>query len=123
MIDNDGIKRREEIFKEIRSLSNDLKFNESEIQQARDILMSKQQEQTDKRYKLEQLKRMVDVMIIHDCCPIEAKLKYRDEFIYDNNGAETDMGITTTPVGGSYQSNNKKISFSTKYGINQTLNL
>lgn len=96
MIDKDGRERREEVFKEIRSLNNEIAFAVKELEELKSNLSKKQNELADRRNKSNQLERMVRTMIIHDCCPVEAKLKYRDEFIFNNGNtdASTDMRNT-----------------------------
>jgi len=72
MKDQEAINRREKVFDELQNSRIEFSKIEEESQNIRSKLY-------DKQFEMDQLKRLVDTMLRHDCCPLEAKLKYSEE--------------------------------------------
>jgi len=79
MKDQEALERREQVFEELRQAVADYEKMEQETISIYNRFQEMQAERDKKRNQAMKLKRLVDSMILHDCCPVEAKLKYPEE--------------------------------------------
>lgn len=96
MNDQDSISRREKVFEDYRSLS-------AELDQITDIINKKYNEVEsllDKKNKIDSelsyTYKLIETMIMNDCCPVEAKLKYPENLEPNTNERAI---MNTTQVG------------------------
>ncbi|MBX9702316.1 MAG: hypothetical protein K2X74_22960, partial [Acetobacteraceae bacterium] len=69
MNDIEAMKRREVVFDQLRVAKSELAATSEKAMEIRRELSSKQD-------TVEVLTKLVNTMLSHDCCPLEAKLKY-----------------------------------------------
>lgn len=95
MIDQEATARREAIFDRYRELTIKQHKIYEELSIIREELDNKSLESSNLDESLNELTRLINVMLLKDCCPIEAKLRY-PELI---NPPETEKYDRYQPVG------------------------
>lgn len=106
MIDEDAIKRRERIFDQLRESESEYVKLNTECDEISHQLSDLRKQTRTKRDDIEKLIRLIKIMILHDCCPVEAQLKYSDELENDRDINEDSQKATKnySPLQGSMQS-------------------
>lgn len=114
MIDISLIKEREKVFDDFRQINQEMLKVKNELQKIRSNLTDTQNIYNDLNKKQNYLKGLINIMIMHDCDPVEAKLKYEDEIIASQPYADQPEGLGLTDA---YPSNyDHKITMKTRYG-------
>ena len=87
MKDKQLINEREVVFDQFRKSTKELHTIKNKYSE---ILA----EMSSRRNEVEGLKKLIDIMLEHDCCPVEAKLKYGEQ-LQERRHAEADTAIDT----------------------------
>lgn len=102
MKDNEAIKRREKVFEQLRQASTLREKLDAKVHDAQQRMYSVRQELADCDNQINQLSRLIRVMIMHDCCPVEAQLKYADELADSHIAEGPDYGYAEGSVNKGY---------------------
>lgn len=90
MTDDSYRERRESVFKTYKKLHDEL--NELDTKRAETY------EAYDEKYEeVKRVKNLIDVMMKHDCCPVEAQLTYIDELDNKNSSRMAKNGLSGYP--------------------------
>lgn len=104
MNDTDLMIEREKVFEHYRQLAKKRNNLEELIKKQKTDLFILQESLSDINRNTNKLSKLIELMIIHDCDPVEAKLKYEDIIENENNKAESTASTSagyTIPTGGA----------------------
>lgn len=109
MTDEDAIERRERIFNQLRESQIEYNKLNDNCEEISNQLTDLRQQARDKRNHIEQLVKLIRIMILHDCCPVEAQLKYPNELEdnEDNIGSQKAYSSNAALVGSPSKSSSK----------------
>lgn len=114
MNDTDLINEREKVFEHYRQLAKKRNNLEDLIKKQKTDLFILQESLSDINRDTNKVAKLIELMIVHDCDPVEAKLKYEDIIENENNktepAASTSAGYNGLSVGSLlYKSNILKV--------------
>ena len=109
MEDLDSIARRENIFAKFREVN-------TEYENLREHISELHTKVNEKRTERDQLKRLISIMIEHDCCPVEAQLKYTEDLEDDVHNPKMAYAVE---VGDAIDSDRRKSTNTTMKIIKQ----
>ena len=89
MNDSDLINEREKVFEHYRQLAKKRNNLEDLIKKQKTDLFILQESLADINRDTNKIAKLMELMIVHDCDPVEAKLKYEDIIENENNKAES----------------------------------
>lgn len=115
MIDQDSIKRRERIFTQLRQSQEEANIINEEMVSLQLKMNEIRTKSYEKQTELNQLTRLVSTMIKHDCCPVEAQLRYPEELETDDMQKAENIDSMGYNYGASMSAN--KASSTSRYTV------